>query len=111
PLFSAVGLRRLGALLRLAQARPAAPMPADARRFPPAGDPRGRVVLLSGCANEVLAPEINAATIRLLTRHGIEVVIPEGEGCCGALVHHLGRQDESLDFARRNIDAWMREIE
>src|SRR5437660_4817704 len=63
PLFSAVGLRPLRALLRLAQARPAAPMPADARRFPPAGDPRGRVALLSGCANEVLAPEINAATI------------------------------------------------
>jgi len=111
PLFYAVGLQRLGALLRLAQVRPPAPVRADGRRFPPAGVRRGRVALLSGCANEVLAPEINAATIRLLTRHGIEVVIPDGEGCCGAIVHHLGRHGESLDFARRNIDAWMREIE
>jgi glycolate oxidase iron-sulfur subunit len=111
PLLSAAGLQRLGALLGLAQVSPPPQMRADGRLFPAAGRRRGRVALLTGCANEVLAPQINAATIRLLTRHGIEVVIAEGEGCCGALVHHLGRQDESLDFARRNIDAWMREIE
>jgi glycolate oxidase iron-sulfur subunit len=64
-----------------------------------------------GCANEVLAPSINAATIRLLTRNGVEAVVAEGEGCCGALVHHMGREHQALAQARRNIDAWTREIE
>jgi glycolate oxidase iron-sulfur subunit len=65
-----------------------------------------RVALLPGCVQTVLAPEINAATIRLLNRHGVEVVIPEGSTCCGALVHHLGRHDEALASARANITAW-----
>jgi glycolate oxidase iron-sulfur subunit len=69
-----------------------------------------RVALLTGCAQKVLSPQINAATLRLLTRHRCEVVIPEGEGCCGALNHHLG-QDDGLAFARKNILAWSREIE
>jgi glycolate oxidase iron-sulfur subunit len=47
----------------------------------------------------------------VLTRHGIEVVLAEGEGCCGSLVHHMGRKEEALSFARANIDAWMREID
>src|SRR3546814_11471907 len=56
------------------------------------GPRRARVALLSGCAQQVLAPEINGATVRLLTRHGVEVVVAEGDGCCGALVHHkIGR--------------------
>ena len=45
----------------------------------------------------------------MLTRHGIEVVLPEGEGCCGSLVHHMGREDEALAQARANIDAWTRD--
>lgn len=69
-----------------------------------------RVALLTGCAQKVLSPEINAATLRLLTRHGCEVVIPESAGCCGALNHHLG-QDAGYSFARKNILAWSREIE
>ncbi|MDX1402530.1 MAG: 4Fe-4S dicluster domain-containing protein, partial [Kiloniellales bacterium] len=73
-------------------------VPAEAER-------KARVALLSGCANPALAPEINEATVRLLTRLGIEVVIPEGAGCCGALVHHMGRENESLDAVRANIDA------
>ena len=64
-----------------------------------------------GCANEVLAPHINAAAIRMLTRNGIEVVIARGEGCCGALVHHMGREHQAHAQARNNIDAWTREIE
>jgi glycolate oxidase iron-sulfur subunit len=64
-----------------------------------------RVALMTGCAQKVLSPQINEATIRLLTRHGCEVVIAEGAGCCGALNHHLG-QDEGLGFARKNILAW-----
>jgi len=67
-----------------------------------------RVALLSGCAQQVLAPEINQATIRLLTRHGCEVVIADGVGCCGAINHHRGRDGHS--YARRNILAWSREI-
>ena len=72
---------------------------------------RRRVVLLSGCVADVLSPHINAAAGRVLTRQGIEVVSVEGEGCCGALVHHLGREDQARAQARANIDAWTREIE
>jgi len=82
------------------------------RRIHAAEGPRkGRVALLTGCAQSVLAPQINAATIRLLTRHGIEVVVANEDGCCGALVHHMGRTHDSHDAARANIDAWTREIE
>jgi glycolate oxidase iron-sulfur subunit len=69
------------------------------------------VALLSGCANEALQPSITQATIRLLNRHGVEVVIPPGEGCCGSLVHHMGREHRALSQARANVDAWTREIE
>ncbi|SMH39866.1 glycolate oxidase subunit GlcF [Mesorhizobium australicum] len=72
---------------------------------------RGRVALLTGCAQSVLDPAINEATVRLLTRLGVEVVVPEGEGCCGALVHHMGREEAALAAARTNVDAWTREIE
>ncbi len=65
-----------------------------------------RVALLSGCAQQVLRPQINDAAIRLLTSQGVEVVLPKGEGCCGALVHHMGREEDARDFARRNIVAW-----
>ena len=53
-----------------------------------------RVLLLAGCAQQALDGEINAATIRVLTRHGCEVVIAEGAGCCGALPLHMGREAE-----------------
>ena len=49
--------------------------------------------------------------MRLLTRHGVEVVVAEGAGCCGALPHHLGKVEQSHALARRNIEAWTREIE
>jgi glycolate oxidase iron-sulfur subunit len=64
---------------------------------------------MTGCAQKVLNPAINEATVRLLTRHGIEVVIPRGQGCCGALVHHMGRTDDSHAQAAANIESWMRE--
>ncbi len=67
--------------------------------------------MLTGCAQAVLKPAINEAAIRLLNRHGVEVVLPKGEGCCGALVHHMGREEEALAFARRNIDAWIAEMD
>jgi glycolate oxidase iron-sulfur subunit len=68
----------------------------------------GRVALLTGCAQQVLAPQINEATIRLLTRHGYEVAVAGGSGCCGALNHHLGQDGHG--HARANIAAWSREI-
>lgn len=71
---------------------------------------RARVILLAGCAQQVLRPSINDATIRLLARRGIDVVVAPGAGCCGALVHHLGREDDAKAQARRNIDAWTKEI-
>ena len=75
------------------------------------GEQRGRVALLAGCAQTVLAPSINEATIRLLTRMGIEVVIARGAGCCGALTHHMGRHDPAMASARANIAAWSREMD
>ena len=72
---------------------------------------KGRIALLSGCAQQVLNPSINDATIRLLTRIGYDVVIPNGETCCGALTHHLGKEDLALQFVRQNIDVWWKEIE
>ena len=106
------GLDRVAAMLRLAPVAvpPRSPMEGPGR-FRPAGKRRGRVALLGGCAQPVLAPEINEATVRLLNRSGVEVVVAEGEGCCGALVHHMGREAEALAAARRNVDAWNREIE
>ena len=101
---------RLRAMLDLAPAH--APPRGDdgAQVFPATGARRMRVALLTGCAQRVLDPGINAATIRLLTRHGAEVVIAEGMGCCGALTHHMGREEEARGSARANIAAWTREI-
>lgn len=73
--------------------------------------PKGRVVMLTGCAQPVLDPGINTAAIRLLTRFGIEVSLPEGEGCCGALTHHMGKEEAALASARRNVDVWAAEID
>ncbi len=75
------------------------------------GDRKGRVALLAGCAQQVLAPSINAATIRLLTRMGYDVVVPPEAGCCGALTHHMGRHDPAMASARANIAAWTAEAD
>src|SRR6478609_8926506 len=93
--------RRIGAMLDLAPGRlPARSTMEGPQRFPAeATAARGRVAILSGCAQTVLQPSINEAAIRLLTRHGVEVVLPKGEGCCGALVHHMGDSHASHDFA------------
>ncbi len=72
---------------------------------------RVRVALMTGCAQKALNTDINDATIRLLTRFGAEVVVAEGAGCCGALTHHMGKEDESHQSAAKNIRAWTREIE
>jgi glycolate oxidase iron-sulfur subunit len=113
PVFDVLGLQRLAAMLRLSPGRKLAP-PADRTgKVYGATDTgrRGRVALLSGCINPVLAPATNEAAIRMLNRHGIEVVVAAGEACCGSLTHHMGREAEALASARNNIDAWMREAE
>ena len=101
---------RLATLVKMAPRRLRGPAQTERpQTFPAIGARRKRVTLLTGCAQQVLAPEINEATVRLLTRHGCEVVVAEGAGCCGGLVHHMGR--DARDFAKRNIDAWTREAE
>jgi glycolate dehydrogenase iron-sulfur subunit len=106
------GLSRVGAMLRLVPRQtPAKPDDEKQTVFQAVGRRRTRAALLRGCAQSVLDPGINDAAIRLLTRNGVEVVIAESEGCCGALVHHMGRVDESHEQARRTIDGWIREIE
>jgi glycolate oxidase iron-sulfur subunit len=79
--------------------------------FPAIGPRRARVALLAGCAQRVLAPSINEATIRLLTRHGVEVVVPRQSGCCGAIVHHLGKAEQARALAVQTMTAWQREID
>ena len=112
PALRALGLRRLAAMVHLTpRAKPAPPGDLAGKTYAPAGPKRGRVALLNGCLAPVLSPSTNDAAIRLLNRLGIEVVVAAGEGCCGALKHHLGRGDESLAQARNNVDAWTREIE
>jgi len=79
--------------------------------FAAVGERRLRVALLAGCVQQALAPAINQATVRLLTRLGCEVVIVRGAGCCGALNHHLGQEKQVLGAVRANIAAWSRELE
>jgi glycolate oxidase iron-sulfur subunit len=122
---AALGLARFarplaGLIARLPALAPIATMLKLApRRLPPkaaarsTGTPgaKGRVVLLQGCVEPVLAPEYRAASVRLLGRLGYDVVFAAGEQCCGSLVRHMGRDEESLDAARRNVAAWRREID
>lgn len=79
--------------------------------FPAEGGRRMRVGLLTGCVQQALAPRINAATIRLLTRHGVEVVVAPGTGCCGALDLHMGNEKKARAYAARNVAAWTKIIE
>jgi glycolate oxidase iron-sulfur subunit len=104
-------LRRIRAMLALAPGRLPAAGPAAGSLFPATGPRRGRIALLQGCAQQVLAPRINQAAINVLTRHGIEVVLVRDEQCCGALTHHLGRDGDALARARANITAWQKEAE
>jgi glycolate oxidase iron-sulfur subunit len=109
--FAGLMPAQLKVMLAFAPSRLPASSPLDRPQvFPADGGRRKRVALLTGCAQRVLDTEINAATIRLLTRHGCEVVVAEGMGCCGALVHHMGREDDARGAAARNVRAWMREV-
>ena len=103
PLLVRLRLAPLAALLRLVP-------PATARRAAPADKPegkaRGRVVLLQGCVEPAMAPQVREAAMRLIARAGYEVVLAEGEVCCGALSEHLGRAEEARGMARANLAAW-----
>ncbi|MBI4625849.1 MAG: glycolate oxidase subunit GlcF [Verrucomicrobia bacterium] len=87
-------------------ARVALPPVAPAR-----GERRGRVALLAGCAQQVLDPDINVATIDVLTRNGVEVVVPGTQGCCGGLAWHTGDLRAAQAFARRNLDAFPADVD
>ncbi len=100
------GLRPAAAMLRMARQARTIERPV-AGVFPAKGERKGRIALLQGCAQSVIAAPINRATIDLATRAGFEVVIPETAGCCGALTLHMGREEEAAEIARRNIAAWL----
>jgi glycolate oxidase iron-sulfur subunit len=68
--------------------------------------PVARVALLTGCVQKVISPQINESTIRLLNRHGIEVIVPKSIDCCGSLNHHLGKEQESKENFKNNILIW-----
>ncbi|MDB5015003.1 MAG: 2-hydroxy-acid oxidase [Daejeonella sp.] len=104
-------LSRIKAMLMLAPTALPAAGPTAGSVFPASGPRRGRVALLQGCAQQVLAPRINRSAINLLTRHGIEVVLVKDEQCCGALTHHLGRDGDALSRARANTRAWLAEAD
>jgi len=107
--FSRLFPGRLSGLVAMAPARLEGPSPIDRPQvFPAEGERKKRVALMAGCAQQVLWPSINEATVRLLTRHGCEVVIAEGAGCCGALTHHMGKEKEAHASAKANIEAWER---
>lgn len=102
--------KRLGAMVKLAPGLPPKPSITEIpQTFPAEGPRKARVAMLGGCAQPVLQPHVNDATIRLLNRLGVEVVIAKGEGCCGALVHHMGETDKSHAQAAANIHAWIAE--
>ncbi len=102
---------RLRALLDMAPRSVPPPSALDRTGvFPAQGERRRRVALLAGCAQRVLDPDINDATIRLLTRLGCEVVVAPGAGCCGALTHHMGRAADAQASAIANVAAWSAEI-
>lgn len=101
---------RMGAMLSLAPARLQNPSPVDRPGVKPAeGARKARVALLNGCAQQVLDPAINESTVRLLNRHGVEVVVAKKAGCCGALTHHMGKEGPAHASAKANIDAWWAE--
>jgi glycolate oxidase iron-sulfur subunit len=102
-----LGMKELVAMLDLVP-----PKPVKGARFAGPGTAatqvtrRKRVILLAGCAQRVLRPEINDATIRLLAGRGVDVEVAAGAGCCGALVHHMGKEAMAIEQAKRNVDAW-----
>ena len=88
--------------------RASKPLP---RLYPAEGERKARVALLSGCVQQVLAPEINWATLRVLARNGVEVVVPQGQGCCGSLMMHTGDEVAARALARKNLRAFPEDVD
>lgn len=110
-LMGRLGLKELAAMLDLAPKRGLrSPTYSGPGTAVTRAERKGRVILLAGCAQQVLRPEINDATIRVLARRGVDVEVVAGAGCCGALVHHMGREEEAIAFAKKNVDAWSKAI-
>ena len=110
--FAALAPGRLRAMLAMAPDKLPAASDLDRPQVHPAqSERRMRVAMLTGCAQQVLDPDINAATIRLLTRLGCDVVVARDAGCCGALTHHMGRESEAMASIRANVAAWTAELD
>jgi glycolate oxidase iron-sulfur subunit len=108
PVVAALGIKPVAALLALVPGRrPQRETIGRPGTYPAEGSRRKRVALLRGCVQSALQPSINEAAIRLLNRHGVEVVVTGGESCCGSLTHHMGKEADALSRARRSIDAWL----
>jgi len=111
--------KRFGFFYRLGQFAPQrwsggmcrAPRRHEAASWPANQELKRKMLALDGCVQPVAAPVTNAAAARVLTKLGIELVRPEGAGCCGAISHHLTAPEEAKAFMRRNIDAWWPHIE
>ena len=108
--FIALVPRVLRPMLDLAPAHvpPAVKLP---HITPARGERRARVALLAGCAQQVLDPDINVATIEVLSRNGVEVIVPEAQGCCGGLAWHTGDLRAAQAFARRNLEAFPADVD
>jgi len=78
---------------------------------PAQGERRARVALLAGCAQQVLAPDINAATLRVLAKNGVEVVVPQNQGCCGALAAHTGVEGQAKRFAKQTLQVFPDDVD
>ena len=103
---------RLRAMLRMAPRQiPPVSRNDDPQTFPATAPRKLRVALMTGCAQKALDTSINDAAIRLLTRLGAEVVVARGQGCCGALTHHMGQEDSAKAFATANIRAFLSEAD
>jgi len=99
---------RLRGLIGMAKARPAKPEILSPQVHFAQGERLMRVAILAGCAQQALDRSINAATIRILQRHGCDVIVAEGAGCCGALPLHMGFEAQAKTLASANVDAWSR---
>ena len=103
--------KRVRGMIELVPDMSQLPSPNDKPQiFPASGERKHRVALLTGCVQRALNTDINDATIRILRRHGCDVVIVKGAGCCGALTYHMGKSKEAYAAAAKNIHAWMKEI-
>ncbi|MCB0190875.1 MAG: glycolate oxidase subunit GlcF [Anaerolineae bacterium] len=105
-LFKGAMPEKLGAMMGLVPAdlpedKPLPPI------YPAKGRRRARVALLSGCVQTVLNPDINWATVRVLSENGVETVIPQEQGCCGSIMMHIGEEERAKKLARQNLQVFV----